>query len=367
MFTINRFHIKGFRRLLDVNLEMRPIQVMIGANSIGKTSLLDALSLLSASAEGKLNQKINEFGGLNSLLTLDRAQELAMNLEIENQQSEGESSKINYEICLTLKGQSYVVSYDKMIKYNKHSPNRSLLIGFEDKNSLESLLSQQSNDVPITSDVRKFLISLFRYQVFNIEPRSPIRLPQQMKPALQPGHIGEDLIPYLYFLRESHPDRYESVLDSLRAAFPTFEDFRFPPVAAGMLALTWKDKNFSNPLYMHQLSEGTLRFLWLVSLLQSPELSAITTIDEPEVSLHPELLSLLADLMREASQRTQLIVATHSDRLIRFLKPEEVLVFDSDEEGNTQATWADQMDLEKWLQEYSLDEIWQMGQMGGRA
>jgi predicted ATPase len=110
-----------------------------------------------------------------------------------------------------------------------------------------------------------------------------------------------------------------------------------------------------------------LRFLWLVSLLQSPALSTITMIDEPEVSLHPELLSLLAELMREASMRTQLIVATHSDRFVRFLKPSELLVFDMDEAGGTTATWADAMDLEEWLEEYSLDELWRMGRAGGRS
>jgi predicted ATPase len=74
-------------------------------------------------------------------------------------------------------------------------------------------------------------------------------------------------------------------------------------VAAGTLAMTWKEKTSKSPFYMHQLSEGILRFLWLTTLLQSPGLTAVTMIDEPEVSLHPELLSLLADLLREASQR----------------------------------------------------------------
>ena len=131
--------------------------------------------------------------------------------------------------------------------------------------------------------------------------------------------------------------------------------------------MTWKDKNFEKPLYTNELSEGTLRFLWLVSLLQSPALSTITMIDEPEISLHPELLSLLGDLMREASKRTQLIVATHSDRFIRFLKPKEVVVMDITEDGNATANWADSMDLDKWLADYSLDEVWRMGRMGGRS
>ena len=97
------------------------------------------------------------------------------------------------------------------------------------------------------------------------------------------------------------------------------------------------------------------------------EVSTITMVDEPEVSLHPDLLSLLADLMREAAQRTQLVVATHSDRLIRFLRPDEVVVMDVGDHGCATATWADEMNLEEWLSEYSLDEVWRMGRMGGRS
>jgi predicted ATPase len=91
-------------------------------------------------------------------------------------------------------------------------------------------------------------------------------------------------------------------------------------------------------------------------------------IDEPEVSLHPELLGLLAELLREAAMagRTQLIIASHSDRLIRFLKPSEVVVMDLTEEGTVDAQWADSLDLDKWLEDYSLDEVWRMGQIGGQ-
>ena len=137
----------------------------------------------------------------------------------------------------------------------------------------------------------------------------------------------------LYTLRETDPYRFETIEATLRSAFPGFERLSFPPVAAGTLAMTWKENTSKNPFYMYQLSEGTLRFLWLVTLLQSPGLTAVTLIDEPEVSLHPELLSLLADLFREASQRTQLIVATHADRLVRFLQPAEVITINVNENG----------------------------------
>jgi predicted ATPase len=188
-----------------------------------------------------------------------------------------------------------------------------------------------------------------------------------MQESKLPGKDGGELVSCLYWMREADPDRFETIEDTLRVGFPRFERLNFPPVASGMLAMTWKEKTAKTPFFLHQLSEGTLRFLWLVTLLYSPGLTEVTLLDEPEVSLHPELLSALADCMREASRRTQLIVATHADRLVRFLQPEEVLVFDiSDEDGTTAATRADDLDLEAWLQEYTLDQIWEHGRMGGR-
>jgi predicted ATPase len=212
---------------------------------------------------------------------------------------------------------------------------------------------------------RQRLASSTYYHVLDVSPQAPVRLPQAMRPADLPGRNGEDLVSCLYSLREGDRDRFDAVCDSLAAAFPGFDRLDFPPVAAGTLAMTWRDKRFSRPLYMNQLSEGMLRFLWLVTLLQSPGLTAVTLLDEPEVSLHPELLSLLPELMREASDRTQLIVATHSDRLIRFLHPNEILVMDSDEKGLAKITRADSLDLEAWLAEYTLDELWQKGRLGG--
>ncbi len=209
---------------------------------------------------------------------------------------------------------------------------------------------------PKPEQFRERLASSIHYHALDVGPRSPVRLPQPMRPAKLPGPDGEDLVTCLYDMKETEPNRYEAVEDALRAGFRDFDHLTFPPVAAGTLALIWHDRNFPRGFYMNQLSEGALRFLWLVTLLQSSALPTVTLLDEPEVSLHPELLNLLAHLLREASQRSQIVVATHSDRLVRFLKPNEVLVADLGEDGLTKLTWADSLDLEKWLDEYTLDE-----------
>jgi predicted ATPase len=171
----------------------------------------------------------------------------------------------------------------------------------------------------------------------------------------------------LFTIRETARDRYEAIEDALRGAFPTFERLEFPPVAAGLLSLAWRDSNFTRAFYPSELSEGTLRFLWLATLLQSPGLPRITLIDEPEVSLHPEMLRLLTDLMREASERTLLILATHSDRFVRFLDPSELVVCDRNETGGMTVKRADDLDLKAWMQDYALDQLWSKGILGGRA
>lgn len=384
MNKISRLEIKGFRRLKAIDLSIRPLMVLIGANGVGKTSLLDALSLLSASAAERLNAKLSELGGLTSIATRSAdTGEVALLVDMEVPGHE----PLEYHLSLAPKGTGYAIaqevlsqaregydepfkhidSRDGEIRYYRTEEPRGLVRPDWEHNPLESSLAQVPKMFRQPEELRRILGSASLYHVLDVGPRAPVKLPQQMKPAGLPGADGSELVPYLYYLREGAPARFEVIVDSLKAAFREFEGLSFPPVAAGMLTMTWKDKGFSKPFYMHELSEGTLRFLWLVSLLQSPRLATITMIDEPEVSLHPELLSLLADLMREASQRTQLVVATHSDRLIRFLRPEEVVVMDVADDGFATATWADSMKLDAWLDEYSLDEVWRMGRMGGRS
>ena len=374
--------IQGFRRLAIAKLSLRPLSVMIGANGTGKTSVLDVLFLLANSAQGKLSASITDLSGLANVLTYDRAEELTLGISMEVPNYEA----LKYSLRLRPKGVAYDIQEEILSQQRRSHPTPFVHIEshgidvryFEaDKkklmrpnwqhNPLETSLSQVPKMFREPEEFRNRLASSTFYHVLNVDPRSPVRLPQPMQPATLPGRNGEELVSCLFNLRETERNRFEAIEDALRAAFPRFDRLDFPPVAAGTLALAWRETGFSKPLYMHQLSEGTLRFLWLATLLQSPGLTALTLLDEPEVSLHPELLSLLADLLRESSQRTQIIVATHSDRLIRFLQPKEVVLIDQTEDGMSALRWADELDLEEWLKDYSLDELWRNGRLGARA
>jgi predicted ATPase len=380
--TFTRLLVTGFRRLLHLDTELRPLTVLVGANGVGKSSVLEVLSLLSASAQGNLSAKIGEMGGLAALLTHDRADRLLMGTTM----TVSGDAPLDYRITLAPSGLGHLIEGEFLIQQRapvpppfKHIESRGPDIRYYEvdkgglvrptweHNPTESSLSQVPKMFREPEEFRRRLAAATFYHALEVDPRSPVRLPQPMQPADLPGRSGESLVPCLYYLRETHRDRYEAVEDALRAAFPSFERLYFPPVAAGTLAMTWKDRAFEKPLFTHQLSEGTLRFLWLATLLQSPGLPSICLIDEPEVSLHPEMLNLLANLFREASARTLVVVATHSDRLIRFLEPREVLVMDLQDDGTASAVWADSLDLDQWLAEYTLDEIWRLGRMGGRS
>ncbi len=388
MNYFERIHVLGFRRLHDVDLKLKPLNVMIGANGAGKTSLLDVFTLLSASASGGLKAKLGEYGGLDRNLTTLSAipGDKVQFMRFELARTVPDYPSVKYTIALKPSGTGYQVPDETLtqhidpskpepmkhiesihgrVRYFDAGENRLKAPEWEHE-PMESALSQVLKMYQQPERFRRVLASSTHYHILDVRGRAPVRLPQKMQEAKLPGQDGEDLTSCLYWMREAAPDRFEVIEDTLRVAFPSFERLNLPPVASGMLAMSWKEATSKFPFFAHQLSEGTLRFLWLVTLLYSPGLTEVTLIDEPEVSLHPELLSILVDCMRDAATRTQLIVATHADRLVRFLKPEEVITFDVEEDGAATATRADELDLDAWLKDYTLDQVWQHGRMGGR-
>jgi predicted ATPase len=198
-----------------------------------------------------------------------------------------------------------------------------------------------------------------------VDERAPIRLPQDITVGTIPSDDGDRLFASLYNMRLESPECFEALLDKIRIVYPSFSKLDFPVAASGKISLYWYDKHNKEPLDQRELSDGTLRFLWLLTILHSPNKPPLVLIDEPEVSMHPQMLMVLADAMKEASAQTQLIVATHSDRLLRWMNPEDVCVMDV-EDGQTKMTWLDPERLKSWLERYTLDELWHMGELGGR-
>jgi predicted ATPase len=385
---LDRLHIAGYRCLADVDLELRDLMVLIGPNASGKTSFLEVLTLLRDGVQGKLGEALSKRGGLNEILS--KGDYGGDNLQIEiqaNVESKFSKAPLCYRLAIIQIGATgYGIGREKLqwqagetadepaffidvgpghVLYSDLAEGGKLVRPTWSHNKAELTLAQAPRMFQEIESFRNALKQTRYYSQLDASHRAVIRLPQSLTPATWTGPHGENLYSALYNLRIADKDSYQRIEEALQTAFSGFDRLEFPVVGAGQVTLAWYQKDLPGPFYSTQLSEGMLRFLWLTTLLLSPDLPPITLIDEPEVSLHPELLKLLSGLMRDAALHTQLIVATHSPDLVRWLEPNEVIVLDKEGERAT-LTWADTLDLDEWLKSYTLAELWLMGEMGGR-
>jgi len=380
-------HVEGYRSLVNIELTLRPLAIMIGPNGSGKTSLLEVFQLLKDATQENLAKALDRLGGLNALLPRlsggpDRLK-IALKVDAESQRSR---EPICYRFELAPREVGYVIPSERLEwhwdpqatkpyryidarhdnVYYTGPDSAGMVSPTWDYHYSELALAQVPRMYEEPEALRSTLARTRLFSFLDVGPRSVVRLPQSLTPTTSPGPNGEQLYSALYNLRALHRDSvYKRIEEVLQIAFPGFGGLEFPVVGAGQVTMAWHQEELSGPLYPGELSEGTLRFLWLATILLAPDPAPVTLVDEPEVSLHPELLKLLAGLLQDAATRGQLLVATHSADLVRWLQPGEVLVLDKTD-GQTSCTWADSLNLDEWLREYTLSELWLMGTLGGR-
>ncbi len=380
-------HIKNYRSLVDCRLSLRDLTVVIGPNGAGKTTLLELFLLLHRSSQQELNSFLEEQGGFQAVLShYPQAEPPFLKIEVDVDVESGRSDRLmEYQFELRPRPVGYTIVFERLEwQYDPSAPKPFRYIDFHhdklyyanpegtgmiqptwDYDSLELALAQVPKMYSEPEALRQLFASTRHYSFLDVSPRAVVRLPQSLTPTTRPGPNGENLYSALYNLRASHRDVYDQITALLQQGFADFQRLEFPVVGAGQVTMVWYERGSKEPFYPNQLSEGTLRFLWLATVLLSPKLPARILLDEPEVSLHPELLKLLAALLQDASARSQIVVATHSPDLIRWLQPEELLIAEK-ENGQTHFTWADEMNLDAWLEEYTLRDLWLMGNLGGR-
>jgi predicted ATPase len=227
MNIFERIHVKCFRRLRDVDLKLKPLNVLIGANGSGKTTLLDVFSLLSASAAGDLKATISEYGGVDSNLTARSpvTKEKPKYVQFNVEKSVRGHAPLKYTIGLMPSGASYEIPHELLTQHSDASkpapmkyiqsnhasihyfdPDKNKLLSPEwEHDPLESALSQVPKMYQEPEDFRKGLASSTHYHVLDVSPRAPVRLPQQVREAKLPGKDGEDMVSCLYWMREAEP------------------------------------------------------------------------------------------------------------------------------------------------------------------
>ena len=178
-----------------------------------------------------------------------------------------------------------------------------------------------------------------------------------------------NLAAFLLRLRKENGESvYQRIVTTIRLIAPFFDDFDLEPTGPNKndIILNWREKGSDQVFGPHQLSDGTLRAVCLVTLLMQPEneLPDLIIVDEPELGLHPYALNMVAALFKKASHRTQVIISTQSSSFLDNFDPGDVVVVNR-EGKESQFSRPDLEKLEAWLDEYSLGEVWEKNIIGG--
>ena len=231
---------------------------------------------------------------------------------------------------------------------------------FEQENSL--LYSFAMMDYPALWYLKHQYEQIRLYRSWSFGPHAKLRQPCNAHARSDFLDEGGENLPLV--LSQLHGAHKKSFLSALSKLFDGIVDIQCP-VTGGTVAL-FLEESGNRSIPATRLSDGTLRYLCLLAILLHPEPPPLICIEDPELGLHPDLLPTLSDLMREASERTQLIVTTHSDVLVDTLtdQPESVVVCEK-HDGQTEMRRLDKDDLAKWLNDYRLGDLWTSGELGG--
>ena len=366
------------------SISLNSLNVIIGPNGSGKSNLLESIELLRGTPE-QLLKPIREGGGVRDWLWKGAKGTPTASLDVVVDNPLG-PQKLRYILSFTAVNQRFEIVDEKIenenpvdgshagpyfyYHFNDGRPTLNVkghrrVLRQEDVDLEKSILSQRRDPdqyPEITYLAQKFgSVKLYREWSFG---RYTIpRLPQKAdlpNDILEPDASNLGLV--LNRLRRE-PAVKQRLLKALRALYDGIDDYDVH-IEGGTVQVFFQEGRFTVPAT--RLSDGTLRYLCLLAILCHPSPPPLICIEEPELGLHPDVLPTLADLMKEASERCQLIVTTHSDVLVDAMtdQPESVLVAEKTDLGTT-LTRLDAEKLQPWLEKYRLGQLWTRGEIGG--
>ncbi len=228
---------------------------------------------------------------------------------------------------------------------------------------LESLIARH----PDTAAKRWVVETIRDWRVYHFHDTSPgasvMGLCNIVDNVLLHGNAA-NLAAVLMRMESANPSEFAQITETVRQVAPFFGEFVLREVTAGQTQLLWKDRHSDLVYYPSQLSDGTLRYICLATLLLQPSPPYTLIVDEPELGLHPYAIKLLASLLHEAAERCQVIVSTQASLLLDELTPEQVIVVNQ-HGGESTLERLDPEKLSDWLQEYTLGQLWEKNELGG--
>ena len=361
MPRLDRLDIRGFKsiRALD-GFEPRALNVLIGPNGAGKTNFIDLFRMLARMAEGRLQVFVAEQDGPDALLFGGRRRTERIEAELRF----GDNA---YCFSLVPAGGRLVFGNETTHFSGPDSRTHTHPLGSGHAESLLDDAEEAWLDT-VAPYVHKAVSGWRVYHFHDTSATAPVRQAHGLRDNLLLKSDAGNLGAFLRRLRERYPDHHRQIVEAVRLAAPFFGDFVYRRDTGDRMELEWFEADDPDTvLGPRQLSDGTLRFICLSTLLLQPvELQPeLILIDEPELGLHPAALTLVAEMLQHAGDSRQIIASTQSADLVSELDPEDVVVVDRNDGAST-FTRLDESDLREWLEDYALGELWKMNIFGGR-
>lgn len=355
MAQLKRLTVRGYKSIYELkDFDLRSLNVLIGANGAGKSNFINLFRMLAAIADQRLQLFVQSQDGPDSLLfgTRTRTRNIEVKVEFEGN---------GYEISLVESGDRLIFARENVLTVSDYHHN-TFAIG---TGQVETNLPDQAQG-PFMPYARKAIAGWRAYHFPNTSRSALIRQKHRVGDNLILRSDAENLAPFLRRLREQHPEYHDRIVRTIQQVAPFFDDFVYRKDAE-RVELEWIAVGDPDMVFSaRQLSDGTLRFIALATLLLQPaELQPDTIlIDEPELGLHPYALAVVASLLQQAAETRQLIIATQSVELVNEMRPEDVVVVNRDD-GASNFKRLDEQELADWLKDYGLGELWERNILGG--
>ena len=361
---IRHLTIEGFLSIRNLErLELRNLNVLIGANGAGKSNFVSFFYLLREMVEGRLQRWVNDRGGSDRILTYGIKETSQLKSLIDF----GENG---YGFILRPNAEGQLYFENECLLYSGGYDDTGIPLGvghFESKLKSEIVPGEWRR-------ANYCYASISNWKVFHFHDTGDKAQVKRLAELHDNEYLRRDaanLAPYLFMLRQEHPSVYNMIRKIVGLALPFFDDFVLRPRPRPSspleqdIQLYWRKKGVEYDFLPSQLSDGSIRFICLVTALLQPDPPATIIIDEPEIGLHPYAITLLRSLIHSASERMQIIVATQSVSLVNQFSIDDLIVVER-EDGASIFKRLHEREFELWLEDYSVGELWEKNVLGGR-
>lgn len=359
--------IKGYKSIAfnqPVTLSLGAINILLGANGAGKSNIISFFKMLSYMMSKSFARYVEIAGTANSLLHYGSKHTpfLEGNLTF----SDENTSVDTYQFRLTNAAPDRLIITEETVKWYRRGEDKPYDVVLE-PNFKESSLADSKDKV--ANSIYWMLSYCKVYQFHDSSSEGPLRqaCPVETSDYLQA--FGSNLPSFLYFLREHYKDSYDRIVSYVRDVVPQFQDFYLEP-AGSIISLRWTDISATDYVFnAHQFSDGSIRFIALATLLLQPKetMPTVIILDEPELGLHPFAITQLAQMIKDASIHSQIIIASQSKDLVDHFDIGEISVVEMDETNLCTTVKAlNEEEYKLWLDHYTVSELWDKNIIGGR-